>query len=132
MKNYYGGMHSVKVMFADEKYNYVTSISPQSTEESAKKYFVGKFFDMGCFPVEDLQKCTGIEFSFNKMESAISEELVKAGFKFAKQRNTLDFSYVKSVCKAIETIREQGQVYFENNTCLGKVLKEIVYKNLAV
>ena len=39
----FGGMHRVWVLFEDSKYNYCTSVSPQSTEESAKEYFVNAF-----------------------------------------------------------------------------------------
>ncbi len=58
-------LNTVAVFFADEKYNYSTSVSAQATEESAREYFVGKFFDMGIFPVENMQQCTGILFTSN-------------------------------------------------------------------
>jgi hypothetical protein len=55
--------NSVKVIFDNSKYNYETSVSDQTTKQSAKTYFVGTSFDMGVFPNEDLQVCTKIEFS---------------------------------------------------------------------
>ena len=58
-------LNTVKVLFADSKYNYSTNVSSQSTEETAKNYFVGKCFDLGIYPNEDMQKCIGIEFTDN-------------------------------------------------------------------
>lgn len=60
-------LNSVKVFFEDSANNYETSVSSQTTEDSAKKYFVGSRFNVGCYPVEDMQKCTGIEFTDNNL-----------------------------------------------------------------
>ena len=57
--------NSVKVIFANSKYNYTTSVSDKTTEEDARKYFVNTSFDMGIYPVEDLQMCIDIEFNPN-------------------------------------------------------------------
>ena len=58
-------LNSVKVIFKDSKYNYVTSISCNATKESAEAYFFNKFFNMGCYPAENMQKCIAIEFTDN-------------------------------------------------------------------
>ena len=58
-------LNTVKVLFADAKYNYTTGVSSQSTEETAKAYFVGKYFDLGIYPNENMQECTNIEFIKN-------------------------------------------------------------------
>jgi hypothetical protein len=58
-------LNSVKVIFEDEKYNYETNVSADSTKKSCEQYFVGKFFDVGSYPVENLQKCISIEFIDN-------------------------------------------------------------------
>jgi len=55
-------MNAVKVMFSDSKYNYTTSVSAQSTEQSCNAYFVGEAFNMGQYPKDDYQQCTSIEF----------------------------------------------------------------------
>jgi hypothetical protein len=55
-------MSYVKVKFADNKYNYVTSINPQCTLEEVTKHFVNTYFDMGIFPIENVQKCIDIEY----------------------------------------------------------------------
>jgi hypothetical protein len=57
---YVNKMNSVLVKFANPKYNYVTSIN--GSEDSARKYFVGKNFNVGSFPKEDFQKVIDIEF----------------------------------------------------------------------
>ena len=59
MRNY------VKVKFEDEKYNYETSVSDLSTKGSCEKYFIGKMFNLGCYPINNLQKCISIEFLTN-------------------------------------------------------------------
>jgi hypothetical protein len=58
-------LNSVKVIFSNDQYNYTTDISANSTKEDAEKYFIGKFFDVGIYPKEDMQKCIGIEFTDN-------------------------------------------------------------------
>lgn len=58
-------LNTVKVLFTDSKYNYETNVSSNSTEQTAKEYFVNKYFDLGIYPKEDMQKCIGIEFTDN-------------------------------------------------------------------
>ena len=48
---------AVRIYFKNPKYNYTTDISNQATEESCKSYFVGKYFNVGIYPKENLQKC---------------------------------------------------------------------------
>jgi hypothetical protein len=56
-------LQSVKVHFEDSKLDYITSLSPAATEQSAKEYFIGKSFDLGRYPKEDFHKCIGITFN---------------------------------------------------------------------
>lgn len=58
-------LNTVKVLFADARYNYSTNVNSQSTEKTARDYFVGKCFDFGIYPNENMQKCIGIEFTDN-------------------------------------------------------------------
>ena len=58
-------LNTVKVLFADPQHNYSTNVSAQTTEITAVQYFVGKRFNVGSFPVEDMQQCIGIEFTDN-------------------------------------------------------------------
>jgi len=58
-------LQTVKVLFADEKYNYVTDVSEQATQESINNYFVGKKFDVGMYPNENVQECIGVVFVDN-------------------------------------------------------------------
>ena len=55
-------MKAVRVKFENETYNYITSVNPKATKEDLEDYFIGKQFDLGVFPVEDFQKCIGIDF----------------------------------------------------------------------
>lgn len=67
VKPFYGNLNSVKVLFEDSIYNYTTNVSSQTTEITAMQYFVGKCFNMGPFPVENMQQCIGIEFTNNNL-----------------------------------------------------------------
>jgi hypothetical protein len=60
-------LNSVKVLFEDSKYNYTTDVSSQTTEITAMQHFVGKCFNMGVFPVENMQQCIGIKFTNNNL-----------------------------------------------------------------
>jgi hypothetical protein len=52
-------MNIVHVKFEDSSYNYSTSVSAQTDEESARKYFVGTIFNLGHLK-DDLQTCIDI------------------------------------------------------------------------
>ena len=54
--------NAVRVYFSNPKYNYTTDVGPNVTEEMAKQYFLGKFFNVGVYPKEILQKPTRIKF----------------------------------------------------------------------
>jgi len=54
--------NAVRVYFSNPKYNYTTTVGANVTEEIAKKYFLGKFFNVGVYPKEILQKPTRIKF----------------------------------------------------------------------
>jgi len=60
-------LNSVKVKFEDSANDYETNVSSQTTEITAIRYFVGKYFDMGIYPVENMQQCIGIEFTDNNL-----------------------------------------------------------------
>jgi hypothetical protein len=62
-------MNSCKVIFRDPIYNYVTSVSLTTTETDCKDYFIGKFFDVGFYPKENMQQCIDIEFIKNESTS---------------------------------------------------------------
>jgi len=54
-------MKTVKVIFEDPKYNYYTTVNGSNTDEEIKKYFVGTDFNVGVYPVENIQKCIKVE-----------------------------------------------------------------------
>lgn len=60
-------LNTVNVIFEDEQYNYSTSVSYVTTEESCKNYFVNKHFNVGNYPSEILRKCIAIEFTNNNL-----------------------------------------------------------------
>lgn len=59
------GLHTVEVIFENPKYNYSTAVSPNSTEDSARKYFVGKKFNVGTYPKEQMEEVVDIKFTPN-------------------------------------------------------------------
>ncbi len=68
-------LNTVKVLFTDSKYNYETNVSSNSTEQTAKEYFVNKTFDLGIYPKEDFQKCIGIEFTDNNKTQLMRDSI---------------------------------------------------------
>lgn len=54
-------MQTVKVIFRDERFNYRTTVSSNSTRESVNECFVGQFFNVGAYPVENMQECINVE-----------------------------------------------------------------------
>lgn len=59
-------MKSVKVIFEDPKHNYYTTVNGSNTDEEIKEYFVGTYFNVGVYPVEDMQKCIKVEIKKRK------------------------------------------------------------------
>jgi len=53
----------VTIKFDNPKYNYTTNVSSSTTEAEAKRFFVGKMFNVGSYPKENMQKVIGIDFS---------------------------------------------------------------------
>lgn len=58
-------LNTVHVKFDNEDYNYVTSVSEQTTQEKAFVYFVDKWFNLGHIQ-DDMQKCIGIVYEKGK------------------------------------------------------------------
>lgn len=56
-------MKSVKVIFKDSKYNYSTSVNGKCTNDEIRKYFIGQMFNIGCYPVENMQECIDVEIN---------------------------------------------------------------------
>lgn len=54
-------MKTIKIIFENPDYNYITSVNPKTTEEENRKYFVGASFNLGAYPLEDFQKCIDIK-----------------------------------------------------------------------
>jgi hypothetical protein len=62
MDDYTKSLGMVRVKFADPKYNYETNVSGSITEEQARNYFVGKMFDVGVYPNQNMQRVIDIDF----------------------------------------------------------------------
>lgn len=72
-------LHTVEVMFKDPKYNYFTSVSPTATEESSRKYFVGKKFNVESFPKEQMEEVVDIRFIKNPNAMENGDSTYKGG-----------------------------------------------------
>ena len=55
-------LNVVEVIFDDPQYNYTTSVSATTTEESARDYYVGHDLDVGIYPEENMQRVKDIKF----------------------------------------------------------------------
>lgn len=49
------------VKFSNEKYNYMTSVNGNLTDDEIKNYFIGKYFNLGNSDKDDMQKCVSCE-----------------------------------------------------------------------
>ena len=54
-------MKTVNIIFSNPQFNYKTSVSEKATAESIKDYFVDKYFNVGVYPIENMQKCINVE-----------------------------------------------------------------------
>lgn len=50
-------LKTAKVIFADEKYNYSTSVSGKLLNDEIINYFKGTFFNLGSSTKDDMQLC---------------------------------------------------------------------------
>jgi len=56
-------MQAIRVVFENKKYNYITSVASNSTNQQIAKYFAGQWFNLGNRSQEDnMQQCIGVEF----------------------------------------------------------------------
>jgi len=108
---YVNKMNSVLVKFANPQYNYVTSIN--GSEDSARKYFVGKYFNVGSFPKEDFQKVIDIEFHPASKSFANGGELdwgkeLSGGYTVGEDIIVIDPSYREFYNKTGYIVDEVG------------------------
>ena len=68
-------LNSVQVLFEDEKYNYWTSVSAETTKESATDYFKGQVFNLGQLE-DNLQTCIGINFIDRNIDKTPAAKMV--------------------------------------------------------
>lgn len=52
---------TASVKFSNEKYNYTTSVNGNLTDDEIKNYFIGKYFNLGNYDKDDMQKCVSCE-----------------------------------------------------------------------
>ena len=71
-----GALPSVTVKFKNPEYNYTTAVSPSTTEESAREYFVGKRFNVAPYPGEKFEKVIDIEFQNASQPKYLKDEEV--------------------------------------------------------
>jgi hypothetical protein len=107
-------LNSVKVIFENPKYNYTTDVSSSTTEASAKKYFVGKFFNVGIYPIENLQKCIGIKFNNGKIVSGWK----KGNTRFIEKGEKL-FKTKKNIIVSRRKINDPKGTFFDFKTING-------------
>jgi hypothetical protein len=65
-----GLLNRVEVMFEDPQYNYTTSVASAITEQDARRYFVGKMFDVGSYPNELMKEVIDIRFTKGTLDYA--------------------------------------------------------------
>lgn len=97
-------LNTVKVMFLDKKYNYETDVSASSTLKSTTEYFVGKYFNVGTYPKENMQKCTKIIFYKNPKNQPKTKLNAPMKTKTTTKKKTV--RGLKTVCNRV--IKQPG------------------------
>lgn len=128
MSDYTKTMGLVKVKFNNPKYNYSTSVSGDISESEARKYFVGKMFDVGTYPKENMQKAIDIEFY---PKGTYDESYSKGG---AMKKANNDYLYVKAitneqleVLKDIIPILNKNGIQLRFGTYIGKSPQTLLF-----
>ena len=49
-------------MTLENGYQWITNINPDCSEESTRRYFLGKWFNSAPFPLEVMSQCISVEF----------------------------------------------------------------------
>jgi hypothetical protein len=62
----------VKVKFANNKLNYITSINSSATLQDVQNYYINQYFNVGSYPIENMQQCIDIEY-FNCNDEQITK-----------------------------------------------------------
>lgn len=104
-----GGLTSVDVIFKDPKYNYSTSMSPTTTEKSAREYFVGNSFNVAPFPNEQFEKVIDIKFHPAKPKPTVGvvvQDTPDSPFRFIAE----DISR-ETAQKVIDDYKSSGKEY---------------------
>ena len=64
----------------------------------------------------------------SELKNQIENELINAGFVWAKRANTMHADLVPAIYDNICKVQTYGSKRFENETCFKPLLKNIVYK----
>lgn len=109
-QEFYSNLNKVDVIFKDKKYNYSTDISGDVTEVEAKEYFINKFFNVGIYPKDNLQKCISIKFYENPKNKGLKGVAKKTTKKVTKKTNT-PIKYLGEIIKKEKSIRTNKTIY---------------------
>jgi hypothetical protein len=109
-------LNSVEVIFKNPEYNYTTDVSSSTTEAKAKNYFVGKFFNVGIYPKENLQKCIGIKFNNGKIVSGWK----KGNTRFI-EKGEKPFKTKKNIIVSRRKVKNPKGTFFDFKTINGLI-----------
>ena len=56
-------LKTAKVIFTESKHDYSTSVNGKLSDQQIKDYFINTVFDVGMYPVENMQKCIDCKVS---------------------------------------------------------------------
>ena len=79
-------MKSVKVIFSDRSKEYVTDINERQSDEEIVSYFVGKSFNLGVYPKEEMHQCKKVVILNEKQKLVERYHTL-----FKEMRNEMDF-----------------------------------------
>lgn len=55
-------VNKILIKFNNSNFNYTLNVSADATKERCKDYFIGRYFNVDCYPKENYQRCIDIEY----------------------------------------------------------------------
>jgi hypothetical protein len=121
-------MPSFKVKFENPKYDFVTTMSPNITLEDAEDYYVGRYFDVGVYPKENMQKVVSVEYLGRKSYDYANGGYAEKGVYVETLDEEIDLSEDGRV-KAIKTQQGGNKSFGELREMHGASPEALAFDN---
>ena len=97
-------MKTIKVLFKNSEYDFVTSVGHESNNKSITDYFIGSLFDVGSYRVENMQRAIGFKWLI-KVTKEVNQGL-KRIFIYDPKSNTRNAAIYDSINDCVLGVQE--------------------------